>query len=387
MIDPWRALMPYPPAPVASGTGPLDGLRLAVKDIYDVAGYPTSCGNPIKLAESGIKTAHAGAVDRLLKAGAVFAGKVQTDELAWSMTGRNPHFGPVVNPAAPDRITGGSSNGSAAAVAGNLADIALGSDTGGSIRAPASFCGLWGLRPTQGAAPLDGCMPLVPSFDTCGLFARDGQTLLRASSVLMGPDSAALAEGPPPLATDMMARVAPGARAAIEPIAKALSRGRAPLYSVPPETLFQAFDAIQSREVVATHGAWIEARQMPLGDYIRDRYARARQVTANDEAYWRAERARITSAVIGAIAGRAILAPVVHDAPIRADAGAPAHLAFAGQARLLLCLAVVAGLPQVVFPATRIDGAPMGLSLIGPPGSDLALIERAVQLVEEHGHE
>lgn len=387
MIDPYRALMPYPAVPVASGDGPLTGLRLAVKDIYDVAGYPTSCGNPIKLVESGIKRAHAGAVDRLLKAGAQFVGKVQTDELAWSMTGRNPHFGPVVNPAAPDRITGGSSNGSAAAVAGGLADLALGSDTGGSIRAPASFCGVWGLRPTQDAAPLDGCMPLVPSFDTCGLFARDGATLLKGTAALMAPDTGTLAEGAPPLASDMMARLAPEARAVLDPIAARLSEGEIALYVERPEILFEVFDKIQAREVVATHGAWIQARQMPLGDYIRDRFANALKVTAAEETYWRDEKARLAEALIARLDGRAVLAPVVHDAPIRADAGAPAHLAFAGQARLLLCLAVVAGLPQVVFPAARVEGAPIGLSLIGPPGTDLAMIEKAIALTEGLSHE
>ena len=322
------------------------------------------------------------AVDRLLKAGAVFAGKVQTDELAWSMTGRNPHFGPVVNPAAPDRITGGSSNGSAAAVAGGLADIALGSDSGGSIRAPASFCGVWGLRPTQDAARLEGCMPLVPSFDTCGLFARDGQTLLRGTKALMAPDTATLTDGPPPLVVDMMARLVPAAREALDPIAGRLSEGKVELYVSPPEDLFQAFNIIQSREGVANHGAWIQQRQMPLGDYIRDRFNNALKVTEAEETRWRSEKARLAEALITRLAGRAVLAPVVHDAPIRADAGASAHLAFAGEARLLLCLAVIAGCPQVVFPAARVDGAPIGLSLIGPPGTDLALIAKAIALAE-----
>lgn len=387
MIDAYRAFMPYPPAPVASGDGLLNGLRLAVKDIYDVAGYPTSCGNPIKLVESGIKTAHAEAVERLLKAGADFAGKVQTDELAWSMTGRNPHFGPVVNPAAPDRITGGSSNGSAAAVAGGLADIALGSDTGGSIRAPASFCGLWGMRPTQDGVSLKGCMPLVPSYDTGGLFARDGATLFKGTAALMEADTAGLAEGPVPLAVDMMERLAPAARAALNPIAARLSEGEASLYVAPPEEMFNAFDKIQAREVVATHSAWIQERQMPLGDYIRDRFNNALKVTEAEETLWRARRAELAQAVIARLDGRAVLAPVVHDAPIRADAGAPAHLDFAGQARLLLCVAVIAGLPQVVFPAAKVDGAPIGLSLIGPPGSDLALIAKAIALTEGLGHE
>ncbi|WP_367248970.1 amidase family protein, partial [Pseudomonas sp. SB113] len=118
----------------------------------------------------------------------MFAGKTQTDELAFSLMGLNAHFPPPINSAAPDRVTGGSSSGSAAAIAGALADIALGSDTGGSIRAPASFCGLVGLRTTQGRIPLDGIMPLSPSLDTVGWFSRDIGTYEKVGEVLLGPD-------------------------------------------------------------------------------------------------------------------------------------------------------------------------------------------------------
>lgn len=152
-----RAYMPYPDAPVAHAPqGPLSGLTFAVKDLMDVAGYPTSNGQPLMLARSGIKTRHADVVQRLLDAGAAFAGKTITDELAFSMNGRNAHFGAPINGAAPDRITGGSSCGSASAVSHGLVDMALGTDTGGSIRAPANHCGLWGLRPTHGRISLKG---------------------------------------------------------------------------------------------------------------------------------------------------------------------------------------------------------------------------------------
>ena len=153
-----RCFLPYPPAPVPHATAPLplSGKRFAVKDIFDVAGYPTGCGNPHALAASGIKAATAPAVQAWLDAGAVFAGKVVTDELAFSMNGKNAHFGAPRNGAAPDRIAGGSSSGSASAVSNGLADLALGSDTGGSVRAPASHCGLIGMRPTHGRIGLEG---------------------------------------------------------------------------------------------------------------------------------------------------------------------------------------------------------------------------------------
>ena len=165
--DPAHAFVPYPDAPVASApTGPLADLRFGVKDLFDVAGYPTGGGSPIVLAMSGIKTRTAPTVQKLLDAGARFAGKTVTDEFAFSMNGNNAHFGAPMNGAAPDRITGGSSSGSASAVSSSLCDFALGTDTGGSVRAPANHCGLYGLRPTQGRVSLEGLIPIVESLMT-----------------------------------------------------------------------------------------------------------------------------------------------------------------------------------------------------------------------------
>ena len=188
-----RAFMPYPDAAVPhAATGPLSGLSFGVKDLFDVAGYPTSGGQPFVLAMSGIKTTTAPTVQRLLDAGARFAGKTVTDELAFSMNGQNAHFGSPVNGAAPERITGGSSSGSAAAVSHGLCDFALGTDTGGSVRAPANHCGLVGLRPTHGRVSLEGALDLAPSLDTCGWFTRDIATFARVADVLLGADPAPL---------------------------------------------------------------------------------------------------------------------------------------------------------------------------------------------------
>ena len=166
--------------------GPLRGLKFAVKDIYDVAGHRTGFGNPDWLRTHGPAAQTAPVVQRLLDAGAHLVGKTHTDELTWSFTGENAHYGAPVNVNAPGRVTGGSSSGSASAVAAGVVDFAVGSDTGGSVRLPASFCGILGMRPTYGRIPLDGVCPLAPSFDTCGWFARDvgvfervGRTLLR----------------------------------------------------------------------------------------------------------------------------------------------------------------------------------------------------------------
>ena len=193
--DTAHAFLPYPDAPVPhAGTGPLTGLCFAAKDLFDVAGYPTGGGQPFVLAMSGIKTKTSPAVQQLLDAGARFIGKVVTDELAFSMNGNNAHFGAPINGAAPDRISGGSSSGSASAVSNNLCDFALGTDTGGSVRAPANHCGLYGIRPTHGRISLAGVLDLSPSLDTCGYFARDVETFARVSNVLLGADTAPLPE-------------------------------------------------------------------------------------------------------------------------------------------------------------------------------------------------
>jgi amidase len=182
-----RCFVPYPKVLVShQGTGPLAGLTFAAKDLFDVVGYPTGGGQPLVLARSGIKQRHAVTVQKLLDAGARFIGKTVTDELAFSMNGQNAHFGSPINGAAPDRITGGSSSGSASAVSNGVCDFALGTDTGGSVRAPANHCGLYGLRPSHGRVSLEGSLDLAPSFDTCGWFTRDAATYARVADVLLG---------------------------------------------------------------------------------------------------------------------------------------------------------------------------------------------------------
>ena len=190
--DPALAFMPYPPVAVHhAAEGPLSGLSFGVKDLFDVAGYPTSGGSPVVLAMSGPKQHSAPVVEQLLAAGARCVGKTVTDEFAFSLNGNNAHFGAPINGAAPERISGGSSSGSAAAVSGGLCDFALGTDTGGSVRGPASHCGLFGLRPTHGRISLEGCQALAPSLDSCGWFTRSSAEFVRVASVLLGPDTRA----------------------------------------------------------------------------------------------------------------------------------------------------------------------------------------------------
>ena len=284
-----RAFMPYPDVAVAhAATGRSPGLTFGVKDLFDVAGYPTSGGQPFVLAMSGIKDETAPTVQRLLDAGARFVGKTITDELAFSMNGQNAHFGSPVNGAAPDRISGGSSSGSASAVSNGLCDFALGSDTGGSVRAPANHCGLVGLRPTHGRISLKGVMDLAPSLDTCGWFARDMPTFARVADVLLGADRGAVAGAGacacsrrPTSGACLRRRCArrrPGRGARIE----SLLGAAAPVDGGARRASTRCTGAsaiMQGREAWRTDGALIDRFAPPLGPGVKDRFAWAREVT------------------------------------------------------------------------------------------------------------
>jgi len=160
-----------------SSEGALSGLTFAVKDLYDVAGTRTGAGNPDRLAEAPVATENAAPVDALLESGAELIGKTVTDELAFSLSGTNIHYGTPRNPTAPGRVPGGSSSGSVSAVADGLVDFALGTDTGGSTRVPASYCGVFGLRATHGRISRRGVFLLAPSFCSIGVFSRSAAVL------------------------------------------------------------------------------------------------------------------------------------------------------------------------------------------------------------------
>lgn len=383
--DPTHAFMPYPPVEVPFvQTGPLAGLTLGVKDIFDVAGYRTGCGSPVLLAQSDVKTEHNSAVALMLKAGARVVGKTHTEEIAWSLYGTNVHFGTPINPAAPDRVPGGSSSGSASAVAAGTCDVGLGSDTGGSVRAPASFCGIYGLRPTHGAIPLDHCMELAGSFDTCGFFARDAQTMLRVGQVLL-PKGGKQATRPL-IADDLFARLPAAVKTALAPaVAKveALLGKAQPVtvYDRPVQPVYDAFRYLQAAEAFAVHGRWVDQQRPVLGPHIQPRIDFARSVTADQVVTGRTVRAEFAAhmhAMIGD--GGVLIAPTVPGAaPKLVDAFDPAET-FRHESMMFLMPAGLAGLPQYVIPAGKVDGAPVGLSLIGMKGSDLALLELATRL-------
>lgn len=386
--DPAHAFVPYPDVPVPHApTGPLADLSFAAKDLFDVAGYPTGGGSPIVLAMSGIKSRTAPTVQKLLDAGARFTGKTVTDELAFSMNGNNAHFGAPINGAAKDRITGGSSSGSASAVSSSLCDFALGTDTGGSVRAPANHCGLYGLRPTHGRVSLEGALDLAPSFDTCGWFARDIGTFARVADVLLGADTPALPErvrllGP----DDVWGLAAPAATKALQGVIDRVQGLLGPAQGT--TVAMESFDAmywnfryLQSREAWLTDGPLIERYAPPLGPGVAERFAWSRDVTDAQVVAARVFRTAFR-AHLAALLGTdgVLLMPTMPDiAPLRSESEAGLE-DYRNRAIRMLCIAGLSGFPQLSMPLASRDGAPLGISLLGPAGSDRSLIQLAERI-------
>jgi len=385
---PARAFLPYPAAPVPHAQrGPLLGLSFAVKDLFDVAGFPTGAGNPMLLAASGIKRATAPAVQLLLDAAARFVGKTHTDELAFSMNGKNAHFGTPVNGAAAERIPGGSSSGSAAAVSNGLCDFALGSDTGGSVRAPASHCGLYGLRPTHGRISLERCQELAPSFDTCGFFARDPATLTRVADVMLGTDVAPLPQRVrllrpgdvwkllDPVVADALAASA----ALIEGRLGAAATCAAALESF--DAMYWSFRIIQGREAWISNGPFIERHAPPLGPGVAERFAWSRQVTDRQAADAAAFRSAFRDHLVALLGSDGVLLmPTMPDVAPLLAADESELEAYRNAAIRMLCISGLAGFPQLTLPLASRLGAPLGISLLGPAGSDRSLVALAATI-------
>lgn len=369
-------------AVAGSATGPLAGLTFGVKDIYDIAGHKTGFGNPDWLETHPPAARTAPVVATLLAAGADLLGKTQTDELTYSLNGENTHYGTPVNVNAPGRIPGGSSSGSAAAVAGGLVDFALGSDTGGSVRAPASFCGIYGIRPTHGRIALEGVCPLAQSFDTAGWFARDATLLERVGRVLLGTAPASI-PGRILLAQDALLLLDAAAVAALQP---ALARIEEVLGALQPVTVsaeglpqwFQAFRILQGAEIHAQLGDWVAGVQPKLGPGVRERMQWVATIGAEEVARAQAMRDAARSRMQSLLVERAVLVlPTVPDIAPRCNTPAAALDDFRARAMSLLCIAGLAGLPQVSLPLAKLHGCPLGVSLIAARGEDALLLALA----------
>ena len=389
--DTAHAFLPYPDAPVPhASTGPLSGLCFGVKDLFDVAGYPTGGGQPFVLAMSGIKRHTAPAVQQLLDAGARFIGKTVTDELAFSMNGNNAHFGAPINGAARDRISGGSSSGSASAVSSHLCDFALGSDTGGSVRAPANHCGLYGIRPTHGRISLSGVLDLAPSLDTCGYFARDVETFARVSSVLLGADTVPLPARvrllkPLDIWAMLDADVMAAQAAPLTRVQAALGEAvdaRVILDDV--DTLYWRFRHIQGREAWMVNGPLIERFCPPLGPGVAERFAWSKAVTDAQFVQGVVYRERFRRHLADLLGTDGVLVmPTLPDIAPLCNEGGEAMESYRNRSIQMLCIAGLSGFPQISLPLGHRLGAPLGLSLLGPAGSDRGLVRLARQIAAQ----
>lgn len=386
--DPVQAFLPYPPVAVANAaSGPLAGLTVAVKDIFDVAGYPTGCGQPHMLALSGIKTKTAPMAQAFFDAGARFVGKTHTVELAFSLNGKNAHFGTPVNAAAPDRIPGGSSSGSAAAVAAGLADIGLGSDTGGSVRGPASYCGLFGIRPTHGRLPLDLTMPLAESFDTPGWFTRDAATFVRVGDALLGDDPAPLPGTPRiMIAEDLFEQTDPLAKPLFDAVLARIDRmgeplGRVRVVAPDFDALYWAFRYLQGHEAWQAHGPFITKHKPSLGPGIAERFAFSSTIGHPEVKDSQNVRKRFREHLAAILDKDGVLIlPTVPDVGALMAASEADLEAQRNRSLRLLCVSGLSGFPQISMPLLSRDGAPIGLSILGPAGSDRTLVHLAAKI-------
>ena len=368
--------------------GPLAGLRFAAKDIFDIEGHRTGFGNPTWLDTHGPAGATASAVQALLDAGADLAGKTLTDELAYSLTGENVHYGTPLNPAAPDRVPGGSSSGSASAVTAGLVDFALGTDCGGSVRLPASYCGILGIRPTLSRIRMDGIAPFSATFDVVGWFARDAARLESVGRVLFDETGNSDAPDRLVIADDAFELVDAKVRDALRPAVKRVAErvGTTRRTRVSPSSLpewFGTFRVIQASEIWANHGEWITAAKPAFGRGVRERMAWASGVEAVDVRRARHAHAEIRTRLDDLLADGDVLclpsSPRV--APMKDTPTDDLEVRFRHQAMCLLCISGLGGLPQVSLPLATLGGLPLGLSLIARRGGDSMLLSLAARLM------
>ncbi len=382
----------------ATGSGVLDGLRFAAKDLIDIAGHKTSCGNPPWRDTHPVAAANAVCVDQLLASGAEFVGKTVTDELAFSLVGENYFYGTPLNPKAPDRVPGGSSSGSASAVACGLADFALGTDTGGSVRVPASNCGIFGIRPSHGVVSVAGVNPLAPSFDTVGILAGNADVLVKAASVLLACDV------PERIEVGCIRILEDAFAASDEEVTEALRHSVTGLERLFPSRVvrtslkemvgdyegdslqiwYETYCALQWAEIRSCLGSWIEHVNPDFGPRIRLNFELTRNQDRREIVPAHRRREEFSDAMNRFLQPNDLIcmptAPSV--APLIGSLGKDrTKCHYLPRALSFTSVAGVARLPQVSIPLAEANGAPIGLSLMARRGMDgflLAVVQFVV---------
>ena len=362
-----------------AASGALAGLTFAAKDIFDVAGHTTGGGNPDWKASQTPATNTNPHVQRLVEAGASMVGKTITDEITRGILGENAHYGTPVNPRALGRVPGGSSSGSASAVAGRLVDFALGSDTGGSVRVPASFCGLYGMRTTHGRLTLDGMLKQAGSFDTVGWFARDAEMFARLAAILFEtevpdakPTRMIVAEDAFDIADDAVVQALQNPVQRVGDLIGDVSTMRLSPNGLDEWRGFQ--QALQSREAWETAHEWVDRCNPRFGYDVARRLVEAAEITDETVAAAQVGRQAVQTRMAEIlIPGTVICLPT---APFPApEVGLPQSEMWARRLRIitLTCLGGLLGAPQINLPLAEVEGMPVGLSLLAAPGADALL--------------
>jgi amidase len=381
MSDDIGAFVPGPRVRIdGKAGGPLSGLTFAAKDLFDVAGVPTGGGNHDWPTGRDVPTRHAWAVQTLLDAGATLIGKTITDEVSLGILGENAFDGTPVNVAAPGRVPGGSSSGSAAAVTAGICDTALGTDTGGSVRVPASFCGLHGIRPTHGRIDVTGMLPQAPSSDTTGWFARDAETFAKVSSVMLGEPIPHALPTSLVIAVDAFGFADPGVAPALHPMVNRLAAliGHCREDIMAPQGLSvwaRAQRSLQPVEAWNTFKTWLDECNPRFAFSVARQLVMGSMTPAADQSWAALMRQEVRGRMAHLLPQGTILClpTTPFPAPRR---GQPLSMLDPLRDRIT-CLCAQGGLaghPQVSIPGATVDGLPVGLSIIGSRGSDASLV-------------
>ncbi|MCS4277742.1 Asp-tRNA(Asn)/Glu-tRNA(Gln) amidotransferase A subunit family amidase/acetamidase/formamidase [Mycetocola sp. BIGb0189] len=387
-IDPavWR-IVGTPLVP-ASADGVLAGERIAVKDLFAVAGQRIGAGVPAYLAEAEseneIEPVHAPALAALLEAGAEVTGIAQTDEFAYGLTGTSGPHAPAANPAAPGHLPGGSTSGPAVAVASGQVSIGLGTDTAGSIRVPAAYQGLWGLRTTHGLVSRAGVLPLAPSFDTVGWLTRSPELLGRVLEASV-PGLSVEASVPEILCLpELLTGVAPDVLSAYHAALERLTSQGLTITELAPAHLAEVpevFRVVQAGEAHAAHGEWVAAHPGTLDPAVVERFRAAANLDPVVLSAAITRLPELRAHLNAALGERVVLLPTTPGPAPRVDADLAELDRVRAHTLRLTTLASLTGRPALAFPVPRAPGAlPIGLSLIGPPGSEYTLLALAETL-------
>lgn len=369
--------------------GSLQGYTFAAKDLYAIAGYPTGAGNPTWLSTHVTPTHHQVIVSRLLEAGATLIGKTITDELAYSINGDNIHYGTPINSASPDSVPGGSSSGSAAAVAAHLCDFALGTDTGGSTRVPASYCGIWGIRTTHGLLPTTDIVPLCPSFDTATWLAHDATVFGKVGEALI-PETGHTEFTHAYLWTDVLAQADddfhPYAKQVFSLLSEQMAGHQQPLLTTGDDLDQWRMTYIQASayEAWQTHGEWITQQHPLFSPAVQHRFEMAKNTSLETAQHARHNQQRIQQHLQTILGnnGIAVLPSASSFAP-KLDASAKETEQTRTHTFRITSIAGLGGLPQVNIPFLNKTGQPLGISLLGPKHSDLSLIQLAIKIHQQ----